>query len=227
VVAAFSKSYYSYSKVDNIMSEKEKKSGLDTFGARLRALRGYARLSRADIFRQFGISEATIKSWEFNLQKDVSPKAVNRILQVFDSLGIPCTQEWLVFGVGSPPFYKEVSPVGSNVRKDSLEKLYFEECHPKALTHTIRNDALMSYFAKGDIVGALPVRGGNFAAKLGAFCIAITARNEQFVGRLANGTKEGHFSIIQDLSLQTNDAIIIDINLARLYEIVWTRKTQR
>ncbi|MBM3610535.1 MAG: helix-turn-helix transcriptional regulator [Alphaproteobacteria bacterium] len=209
------------------MSDKDKKSDLDSFGARLRALRGYSRLSRSEIFRRFGIPEATLKSWEFNLQKDVSTKAVKRILHVFNTVGIPCSQEWLVFGVGVPPFYKEVSTKGPNVRKESLEKLYFEECHPKALTHTIKNELLMPYFAKGDIVGALPVRGGVYTPKLGDFCIAVTSRNEQFIGRLANGTREGEFSIVQDLSLQSPDSIIVDINLSKLYEIVWTRKTQR
>lgn len=207
------------------MLDKENKSDLDTFGARLRALRGYSRLTRSEIFRRFGISEATLKSWEFNLQKDVSPKAVKRILQVFDAIGIPCSQEWLVFGVGVPPFSREAATKGPSGRKDSLEKLYFEECHPKALTYTIKNENLMPHFSKGDIVGALPIRGGNFSTKLGAFCIAVTFRNEQLVGRLANGTREGEFSIVQDISLQSLEAIAIDVKLAKLYEIVWIRKT--
>lgn len=199
---------------------------LSSFGERLKALRGYASLSRADVEQQFGIPEVTLKSWEFNMQKDVSPKAVKRILEAFNSLGIPCTEEWLVFGVGASPFVPHIDDKTTPIKSSILEKVYFEEHNAGALTFEIQDSGLSPYFEVGDLVGGLPLAFEDLPKKRGAFCLFVTQKHERIVGRLANGSDKGFYSIVRDLSFKSSDALILDARFVKVYEIIWVRRPQ-
>ena len=90
------------------------------FGERLKALRGYASLSRADGKQQFGILEVTLKSWEL-ICKDVSPQGWKRILEAL-IVWVFLVQEWLCLWSQTSPFVPYIDDKTTPIKSSILEK---------------------------------------------------------------------------------------------------------
>lgn len=201
---------------------------LKTFGQRLRALRGYASLSRAHIEKHYGIPEPTIKSWEFSRNKDITQKSINRLLAMFEEAGLPCTEEWLILGKGPSPFESFMAqgkPRPMTEPPEALERAYFESLNPNSLTHTLETNTLAPHLEAGQILGGILVEREKLSKKLGHFFLFILPPQTLVVGRLTQGTKKDSFSIIQDLSLESKDAVLTDAPFTKAYEVVWWRKS--
>jgi transcriptional regulator with XRE-family HTH domain len=196
---------------------------IKTFGDRLRALRGYAGLSRTDIERRYGISEASIKSWETSTNKVVTKKSLDRLVEVFKELGIHCTSKWLTLGLGPNPF----SPISSEINEDEdleesedLDREHFKETYPAHIHYRINTDALQPWFFNQDLVAGHQLLSQQYPQKLGAFCVFRMPDNKVIAGRLVNGSKPEKFSILQDLFFETSDALIVDADFLNAYEIL-------
>ena len=209
----------------------ENSNPIRTFGDRLRALRGYAGLSRTDIERRYGISEASLKSWEVGTNKEVTKKSIDRLIEVFKELDIHCTSKWLTLGVGPSPF----SPVSSKIdetleeSEDSeLEKdpekdwdrEHFKETYPAHIHYRVNTDALQPWFFNQDLVAGHQLTPQEYSQKLGAFCVFRMSDNKIIVGRLVNGSTSEKFSILQDLFFEAPDALIVDAGFTHAYEIL-------
>jgi transcriptional regulator with XRE-family HTH domain len=202
------------------VSENEK-FGTRSFGDRLRALRAYAGLSRADLESQYGIPETSLKSWETDPDKEITKKSIQRLVEVFMGLGIYCTPQWLSVGLGPSPF----SPISfestdSSESSEDTAKTNFKNTYPAHIHHRIDTSDLQPHFFEDDLVAGCQIDPSELPYKLGVFCLFQMQDHKIIAGRLVNGSTPEKFSIIQDVFFQTDQAVIVDAKIINVYEIL-------
>lgn len=137
-------------------------------GHRLRKLRQMAKLTSAELADRAGISRATISYWENALNNGITKKGAERVIQIFNDVGIMCTFDWLWFGIGSLPILSQnyQYPTNHLFSKDSgvLQKLIgnvdkeislFLALNHDAIIHKIEDPLMAPVFEPGDMVGGI------------------------------------------------------------------------
>lgn len=86
-------------------------------GKRLKTVRIMTGLTRKLFEEKYGISASTIQSWEIGEADGLTEHDVKRLLPVLLKEGIACTEQWLLYGIGSFPHIMGISLT------DELEKV--------------------------------------------------------------------------------------------------------
>jgi len=208
------------------MTEKtreKQEDSLATVGGRLRALRGYAGLSRADIEREHGIPVTTLKSWETSPLKNITKKSLQKITILFNEREIPCTVDWIISGEGPSPFlpyeHRTKEIIRLSEMSDDPGEAYFEFFGKFAITHRMDHDDLDPHFSDEDLLGGQLIDIGTLTNQLGSSFIFKMHDDSIVVGFLANGTSPGKFTIVQDMSFSSDNSFIIDADFKEVYKI--------
>lgn len=160
-------------------------------GKRIRMLRALSGLSRKQFQAQLNVSISTLNIWE-NGRVCLTVKGAARIVSAVKEVGIECSEEWLLSGLGSPP-RPTTSDFLPQIGKSSPETDIFIRSVRNSV-HTAISDELMSpFFRSGDLVAGEAVNFEEIGSFVGRFIIV----------ELDNST------IVRYLDSVSNDAVYL------------------
>lgn len=165
-----------------------------TPGDRLKVIRKeILDLSRRQFCEKTGnsISEPILTNWEKGLVKTNS-RLYQKIIPVFQALGVSFSEEWFLEGLGDPPKQVESSssetytklPVWFEEQNAIAAQIeLFRQSHPKSIVWNIDFEG-DSYYQKGDIVGGFLQEGKSLQGLSNEYCIVVTKDDKKLVGKL-------------------------------------------
>lgn len=93
-------------------------------GERIRHARELSGLSRRAFARRFNVNLSTLQAWEENrYKKGLASAAAQELANVFQSLGVMVTPEWLLSGAGEAPIDK----AGTSLESPAKNKTWLNE----------------------------------------------------------------------------------------------------
>lgn len=138
-------------------------------GKRIRMLRALSGLSRKQFQAQLNVSISTLNIWE-NGRVCLTVKGAARIVSAVKEVGIECSEEWLLSGLGSPP-RPTTSDFLPQIGKSSPETDIFIRS-VKNSVHTAVDDELMSpFFRVGDLVAGEAISFEEIESFVGRFIL--------------------------------------------------------
>jgi transcriptional regulator with XRE-family HTH domain len=194
----------------------------DTFGERLKAIRGFLRLSREAFSSRHGIPAATLKTWELS-QVEISNVHMNKLLNALSKEKIPCSAEWLLEGIGLSPFstQEDDSHHGTSLGIYA-ERECFLKNNAQSLVQVVPDNAMSPYFHKGDYVGGIKMDIRKPDGK-NAFIVYVKNKPEPLI-RFLTGDKPDKIILIHANLNQLGYDFIIHPEIQEAYQIVWHRK---
>lgn len=203
-------------------------------GERLRRIRRYLKLSRADIQQRYGIPAPSLQNWEDCKGNGLTEKGARRLASAFQTEGVACTAEWLLYGLGQDPLantYNEAADLTTspNATQDpsTQELAYFHRINPNAI-HAILPDNLMQpYYQQGDIVAGKLYFADQIDTLHNNHCIVQTIDGQVLVRRLLKSNSPHHFDL-QVFQGKNHQPEITHTNITLLSAapIIWIRKRQ-
>lgn len=204
-------------------------------GRRVKSSRMLAGLSRKDLNDKYGISAATLRSWEDpqGTRKGLTKKGALRLVSALSDAGITCTVSWLMTGVGQGPgpikpfFYPSEQ---GNVTWDEEESIfkeveYFKEVNRAPIVALVGDRGMEPYYEKNSYVAGNKLSTNEIPNLIGLNCIVETLDGNIFIRRLQKGEKEGFYTLTcLNPAQEIKDLLISNIALISAAEIVWYRK---
>lgn len=151
-------------------------------GRRVRMVRILSGLTRQELYGKIHLSPSTINTWETG-RVELTEIGAGRVCEAFARIGILCSKEWLLSGIGAPPrimsnlekaiFSDVVTGLRDDVKKslsteldvpfddiivpDDIKKelSFFVELHPQALFHVVSENFMNSRYKIGDCVAGV------------------------------------------------------------------------
>lgn len=196
------------------------------FSQRLRALRGYLSLSRSEIEQKYGIKVISYSLWESGKSEYINDLSLEKLLKLFKSEGIECSEEWLIEGKGLSPF-KDLSnnaSISSQQLSDleaiEKEKGCFLNSHKNAIVIEISNDNMAPYYYKGDLVGGVQISTQNYMKFIGVPCIIADINNIKSIKKFSMFNNTILFYTEQDSHRKIEKT---PEPFSKIYEIIWHR----
>jgi transcriptional regulator with XRE-family HTH domain len=174
------------------------KSSKEAKGKRLKAARMQAGLTRADIERKYNISKLTQGNWENGKAGGLTEKGAKRMTYAFKQEGLYCTIEWLLDGMGTPPYPTDKLFIGDEVEAllagaagaaNSIaeELLTFRRCNKEAIDFTVQDEGMLPFYSIGDYVGGIQRYGLDIQSVIGRDCIMLLPKGKIMFRRLREG----------------------------------------
>lgn len=158
-----------------------------------RSLAGYG--NRKDFCSQFNIPYDTLDAWERG-KNPLTLKGAKRIVDVLRSVGIYCSEEWLMKGQGvSPRPLKEVIPhisIDSSTTLTLFEQYLnlaaeistFITLNEGSIITIIKDETMLPFYEKGNYVGGLKLRRKDLGKAINKRCIIEFLDGQIRVGQL-------------------------------------------
>lgn len=134
-------------------------------GSRLKFLRQLADIKGEELAELIGVSRQTISYWENAKLSSLSDKNAEKVIQAYNKIGIDCTIEWLLMGIGKMPSnysaHKQVTnPPGYDLElagadPTSKEIELFCALHADSITAHVYDNSMQPVLEKGDRVGGV------------------------------------------------------------------------
>lgn len=153
--------YFRRSLMDNFNLN----NGLNSFGERLLFLRYKCAINRKEFCKISHMSYNSIKLWESTKIGKVRPDGAQKIVNAFQSLGVNCSMEWLLFGKGEPPFLIELTPPVPDSLLSEEDKIYkelnyFKTIHLNSVSMMIIDNSMVPFYEPGDLVAGIKKKPG-------------------------------------------------------------------
>lgn len=204
-------------------------------GLRLNSLRRSLRLSRKAFCEKFGISPYTLQNWETNKNGGLTEKRVEDVANLFKTVKVYCSVEWLRDGTGPAPsiveshtrFVRE-NAAYYDASQDALiqkELALFYEHNPNAIHLQITDDGHAPYYRAGDLVAGIRYFDADIASFIGKICIVYTAAGEQLVRQLKAGSSPERYNLIcTNADTTVEKPIIYNAEITLAAPILWLRR---
>ena len=187
------------------------------------------RLTREELSKLSGISINTLQNWERTLNKGISEKGAQRLIEVYRSQGIECTLEWLLHGVGAPPY----SPLQKTTiqHRQASEELsiqqelaLFQKLNANALSLNITDDAMLPSYWPGDRVAGCAYEGKELEKVSGLISIVELENGKKLLRLVEQSDRSPHFNLYctNKASLQTQ--VLNEVKLIRAAPVLWLRR---
>lgn len=222
----------------------ESKEYLENPAMRLRYIRGLLGVSRADLERKYGVSQATIKSWENGVVK-ITQEAVNRCLSMFRSEGVIISSEWILEGVGlEPKTARSVSNYFSSLERKNLESTssenqdgsedndewgalndaeLFKKSGKNRVVMMVCSDEMSPFYSPGDLIGGKLRYKDQLCEGINRNCIVIVEGGVQFFRRVIRSGNGGYNLVILNPNQATQEPVMFDVPLVAVAPVIWHR----
>lgn len=172
-----------------------------------RSIAGYS--NRKDFCSHFDIPYDTLDAWERG-KNPLTLKGAKRIINILKSVGIYCSEDWLIKGEGlSPRPLKEITPDIEINLSNSLnlfekninlvtEISTFTTLNKDSIITIIRDESMLPFYEKGDYVGGVRLRGDDIVHALNKRCIVEFLDEQLTVGQLQQ-SDDSYFHIVDFL----------------------------
>ncbi|MDR0406554.1 MAG: hypothetical protein LBH38_00500 [Holosporales bacterium] len=207
-----------------------------TRGIRLRAARALADISRERLLAFGEMSFSSLDAWE-NGRTPLTQKGAERSTEALRKVGVLCSEEWLLYGIGAGPRFATDSPfsfsgdmeesqaekIGVNPSAIQREVDFFQKIHENAVVCNIIDDGMVPLYIPGDYVGGF--HSTDFHLFADKVVIAQIEGLAPIVRRLTIGSKPG---IVTLTCLNTSTSAPLkqlpDVRPLSVAEIIWHRK---
>lgn len=204
---------------------------------RLRILRSIAGFStRKSFCEAMSIPLPTMESWEKN-GGILSPKGATRLVQALQKIGVSCTEEWLLWGIGFFPQNKHalasayLTFENKNKLINNSDEMIFKEISiflnqsKNAVVLCVPDHQMYPFYEKGDYVGGLRLFNRDISQALGYNCIIEQEDGSVIVRRLEESLVKDHYSLFcYTPSKHYSFVSACDIPLKSAAPIIWHRK---
>lgn len=202
---------------------------LNSSGERVKFVRSILGLTRGSFEESTHISRNTLQAWENN-KISLKSKSAMRLSNALTQLGLLCTEEWLINGIGSPPkFYREEE---ANLFEDlshsvsiTKEIAAFKSINRNSLVIMISDDSMLPIYNYGDFVGGIKCNN-NFISLIGKNCIVETAEGYTLVRRLLKDEESENYILYCLNPLTCETPVLCNVTLKYAAPIVWHRKNE-
>ena len=203
---------------------------LASSGDRVKYLRKFTELSRAEFSKEHNISESTIRSWEFD-SSPISEKLMKRLLEGFAKEGIETSAEWITketeefaLLIATHEVADSSTVTSAHFQKES--DLFLEEGSRRILQEvcSVHN---APFLKEGDLVGGEICSPDNHSLILDNFCLTRTYHSKEWDVRLVKKSEEeGRYTLLYAKSSEDPIAhpIQYNVELAEIAPILWIRK---
>lgn len=208
-------------------------------GIRLKTIRSMTGLTRQDFEKKHEISASTIQSWEAAKAGGLTERGASRLLPIFQKEGIACNLDWILYGIGDPPFLEDTetaiktehsithdtnSPESKGIVQ---ELLTFRKMNEFAVDFQIKDDGMAPHYNIGDYVAGKRRFNENLSSLIGFDCIVQTASNEILFRRLTEGKNPGVFNLIC-INLNTSVSLrtMYDQEIISAAPVIWHRRIE-
>lgn len=196
---------------------------------RMRELREWYRLPR-EAFVPYGIATTSMQNWEtVRYESGLTTKGAKRLVQAYLAMGIPVTEEWLMYGVGASPFpaakINESSIVGAvpivEEAKIAQELRLFHQLNMNAVDLIVPDDAMSPVFLSGDWVAGIRYFDDNIEKTVGYLCIVQTLDGHVLVRELRQGSEKNRYLLA---TVDSKVPEISDVLLFSSAPVIWVRR---
>ena len=209
---------------------------------RLESLRGLTRLSRHDFAKKCGVKPGSFQNWEGPRFGGLTEKAAKKILRGIKNLGIYCTLEWLMFGIGPGPQIDERlylcdsilsirEPTKTYLTNDdemqriAEELLVFRKHYPDALDFMIRDDGMGPNYKIGEYVAGAASHYQDIETLLGLDCIIKTLDGDVMLRSLKKGSSPQRYTLVcTNPHTTVEKPTLYDVELMAAAPIMWIRR---
>ena len=216
-----------------LMIEKNSSDEKTTTARRVKMARTLAGISRKDLEDKYGISMHTLQSWELG-RNSLTEKAASKLVEVFHSVGISCSIEWLLKGSGKspsildsqytpyPPMDKDIAPLLGRENAIQKEIDFFKLNNPNAFVIMVSDDTMEPRYSQGDFVGGIQhIFPQKINECLGQDCI-IEIVDGTYFRRLIK-RKNGYALVCLNPQTQIEEPVIFVKNILTVAPVVWHR----
>ena len=207
-------------------------------GERIKQARTMTGSTRKLLYDQFGVNINTLQAWETG-RNTISNEAAIRLASIFMTLGIVCSEKWLLTGIGSKPYflndqnYQDNGQLGCKENKNELieeekileESILFKNHYKLSKVIIVTEDAMLPFYEIGDYVGGFLYENHDIPSALGYNSIIITSDNETFFRKFIYLSSEGKYLLSAiNPEVRSCQPLIYRENIIAVAPIVWHRK---
>lgn len=193
--------------------------------------------SRKAFAESVGIPCPTLESWERG-HNNLSLKGAQRLLKKLATMGVYCSEEWLLYCTGAAPTLasSRKHDITHNIKNLPSEWTIpsrilgeievFLQSNPLSIVAIITDDSMLPTYSVSDIVGGLQIN--NISQGLQKNVIVELNTSKVLIRRLMRGSSEYKYSLTS-VNPQTNvvDPVLFNANIKKCHIIVWHRIISR
>lgn len=205
-------------------------------GHRLRILRALVGLSRKALVPH-GISSSTLQAWEEGKGNGLSKKGALRVIAAFQTLGIFCSIDWLLYDEGmGPRFANQTTTLLTATAYQQAEQakqlaiaqelLTFRRENPQPIDMCVTDDGMLPVYRPGDYIGGCRFFDESDIQRLIGFdCIVETAFGDQLFRRVRPSPESGFFHLICiNPDTCVTKTAIYNAKVASAAPVIWHRR---
>lgn len=219
------------------------RSSKEARARRLESLRGLTRLSRQDFAKKCGVKPGSFQNWEGPRFGGLTEKAAKKILRGIKNLGIHCTLEWLMYGIGPGPQIDErlyLSDSVLSVRESSgptyftsddeiqriaKELLLFRQHYSDVIDYIIRDDGMEPFYKIGEYVAGNISQHKDIENLVGMDCIVKTIDGDVLLRNLKKGSSQDRYTLVcTNPHTTVEKPTLYDVELLAAAPILWLRR---
>ncbi len=202
-------------------------------GRRIKMTRTLAGISRKDLESKHGISAHTLQSWELG-RNPLTDKAASKLVEIFHSVGVSCSMQWLLEGSGKSPCLlesefalypsidKDIAPLLNTENAIQKEIDFFRSHNPNALVIMVSDDTMEPRYAQGDFVGGIQyLIPQKISECIGHDCIIETSEGTFFRRLLKR--KNGYALVCLNPQTEVNEPVIFTKTILAATPVIWHR----
>lgn len=221
---------------------EDPRSNKEARARRLESLRGLTRLSRQDFAKKCGVKPGSFQNWEGPRFGGLTEKAAKKILRGIKSLGIHCTLEWLMYGIGPGPQIDERLYLGDstlNVKEPSAiyvcsneeiqriakELLLFRQHYPDTIDFVVADDGMEPCYKIGEYVAGKLCHHNDIETLVGLDCVIKNIDGDIILRNLKKGSTQGRYTLVCTNPRTTVEKpTLYDVELIAAAPIMWIRR---
>jgi transcriptional regulator with XRE-family HTH domain len=198
-----------------------------------RSIAGYA--SRKEFCFKFGISYDTLDAWERG-KNPLTLKGAKRIVEALKSVGVYCSEEWLMEGKGFSPrpmneLTSEIKASSSDSLSDleknlklSTEVATFTTLNENSIVTLITDDSMLPFYKEGDYVGGIRLKGLEIEKAIDKKCIIELQGENTVVRQLQNEKSISRYTLgVFNKNAVEQKKIVARKNIVSAAPIIWHR----
>jgi hypothetical protein len=207
---------------DPVHFEQEKEARAE----RLKRARLMAGLSRKEMGEgEFPIHADTYKGWEIGRFGGLTEKGAQKVIEKLKAHGIHCSVNWLLFGVGVPPF-EDYSGVSTSQVDNAFEdqgaqisrELSVFKAQKNAIDLYISDDSMSPWYLPGDVVAGIKILS---MIRDGVDCIVQLPSGELLLRKVHHAKTEGSYNLLPH---KADAEVFTDVPLSFIAPVLWWRR---
>lgn len=204
---------------------------------RLTQLRKLTGLTRRAFAQKYGLSENTVKNWEYAHLAGLSEHGARLMIDAFIKEGIECSINWLLYGKGNPPKRKSADPTLQATIKESPDHAHqtilkeindFKKHHAEAVIYEVKDDSMLPFYRNGDFVAGVRHYAKDISQLIDRDCIVETKSGETLLRTLMISNMPRSYNLYatnQHTRLQR--PYLYDVEIVTAAPVIWIRRGKK